>query len=216
MADEFGIRDPLSWLLGSVSDTDFFDRYHEQRALHCKHAQAARFADLLNIDRIDEILSGTDLKPAALTMARSKPPLKRADYTFKNGNIDRGAVIRHYQRGATIILNQLQLADERLAQFCRSIENLFSCQVQTNVYLTPPGKQGFNTHYDDHDVFVIQVSGEKRWRLYEKPVDNPYSGEAFKSGVHSPGRAGKGVCLAGGGLPVHPARSHARRSQPWR
>ena len=198
MADEFGIRDPLSWLLGSNSDSEFFDRYHEKRALHCRHADAARFAGLLNISRIDEILSHSDLKPASLTMARSKPPLQRADYTFKNGNIDRGAVIRHYQRGATIILNQLQLADEKLAQFCRSLENLFSCQVQTNVYLTPPGNQGFKTHYDDHDVFVIQVSGEKRWRLYEKPVDNPYSGEAFKSDVHSPGELEKEFALQAG------------------
>ncbi len=214
MADEFGIRDPLSWLLGSNSDSEFFDRYHEKRALHCRHADAARFAGLLNISRIDEILSHSDLKPASLTMARGKPPLQRADYTFKNGNIDRGAVIRHYQRGATIILNQLQLADEKLAQFCRSLENLFSCQVQTNVYLTPPGNQGFKTHYDDHDVFVIQVSGEKRWRLYEKPVDNPYSGEAFKSDMHSPGELEKEFALRAGdclyiprGL-MHDAASH--------
>ena len=214
MIDEFGIREPLFWLLGSIADAEFFERYHEQRALHCRHAEAGRFADLLNICRIDAILSNAELKPASLTMARSQPPLQRSSYTFKNGNIDRGAVIRHYQRGATIILNQLQLADERLAQFCRSLENEFSCHVQTNVYLTPPGNQGFKTHYDDHDVFVIQVSGEKRWRLYEKPVANPYSGEAFKSDVHSPGELEQEFVLQAGdclyiprGL-MHDAASH--------
>ena len=214
MADEFGTRDPLLWLLGSNSNTEFFGRYHEQRALHCQHCDAGRFTDLLSIRRLDEILSSADLKPASLSMARSKPALQRSDYTFRNGNIDRGAVIRHYQCGATIILNQLQFADAGLAQFCRALENVFSCQVQTNVYLTPPDNQGFNTHYDDHDVFVIQVTGEKRWRLYEKPIDNPYSGEAFKSGVHSPGELEQEFVLRAGdclyiprGL-MHDAASH--------
>ncbi len=212
--DEIAAAEPLSFLLGSVSVADFFDRYHEQRALHCGHADSGRFAALLSIARIDEILSGTDLKPAALSMARDRPPLKRSDYTYKSGNIDRGAVIRHYQRGATIILNQLQRADARLARFCRSLENVFSCQVQTNVYLTPPANKGFKTHYDDHDVFIIQVSGAKRWRLYESPVENPYRGEAFRAAAHKPGELEQEFLLQAGdclyiprGL-MHDAASH--------
>lgn len=214
MAEEHGIRDSLSWLIGSTSRTDFFERYHEQRALHCGHGDAARFAELLNIGRIDEIISSTDLKSASLSMARSQPPIKRSNYTFSNGNIDRGAVIRQFQRGATIILNQLQLADARLARFCRSLEDLLSCRVQTNVYLTPPGSQGFGTHYDDHDVFIVQVSGAKKWRLYERPVDNPYSGEGFKAGAHDPGKLEQEFLLQAGdclyiprGL-MHDASSH--------
>ncbi len=31
--------------------------------------------------------------------------------------------------------------------------------LQINAYLTPPGSQGFATHYDTHDVFVLQVDG---------------------------------------------------------
>ena len=35
--------------------------------------------------------------------------------------------------------------------------------VQVNAYVTPPQNQGFAAHYDVHDVFVLQVAGEKRW-----------------------------------------------------
>ncbi len=187
MAEEIGMADPLSWLIGPVSGREFIESHYEQRALHCRRADPARFAELLSLDRIDEIIAGSELPSASLSMARGQPPIKRSDYTFRNGAIDRGAVIRHYQRGATIILNQLQQGDARLARFCRALEMVFSCHVQTNVYLTPPGNQGFNTHYDDHDVFIIQLAGRKQWRLYEKPVENPYRGEAFKAGAHSPG-----------------------------
>jgi hypothetical protein len=37
--------------------------------------------------------------------------------------------------------------------------------VQANAYVTPRQSQGFNDHYDVHDVFVLQVSGEKHWRI---------------------------------------------------
>lgn len=198
MADERGQENPLSWLIGPVSEREFIESHYEQRALHCRHADPARFAELLSLDRIDEIIASSELPSSGLSMARSRPPIKRSDYTFKSGNIDRGAVIRHFQRGATIILNQLQRADETMAGFCRSLEEVFSCHVQSNAYLTPPENQGFNTHYDDHDVFIVQVHGEKLWRLYEKPVENPYSGEGFKAGVHSPGEVDQEFLLQAG------------------
>jgi ribosomal protein L16 Arg81 hydroxylase len=37
-----------------------------------------------------------------------------------------------------------------------------------NAYITPPGAQGFDVHRDDHDVFVLQVSGEKHWHVHDR------------------------------------------------
>jgi len=185
------IKDPLSYLISPISKTEFFKTYHEKEALLSKHNDANRFHGLLSIDRIDEIIASTELPPSSLDMVRKEPPIERSYYTFKNGNIDRGAVIRHYQEGATIILPQLHLADEILAKFCRSLENVFSSHVQTNIYLTPGSSQGFNTHFDDHDVFVIQLSGTKKWRLYQKPIDNPYRGESFNTKDYKSGELQK-------------------------
>ncbi len=185
------IKDPLSYLISPISKTEFFKTYHEKEALLSKHNDANRFHGLLSIDRIDELIASTELPPSSLDMVRKEPPIERSYYTFKNGNIDRGAVIRHYQEGATIILPQLHLADEILAKFCRSLENVFSSHVQTNIYLTPGSCQGFNTHFDDHDVFVIQLSGTKKWRLYQRPIDNPYKGESFNTKDHKAGELQK-------------------------
>ena len=185
------IKDPLSYLISPISKTEFFKTYHEKEALLSKHNDANRFHGLLSIDRIDEIIASTELPPSSLDMVRKEPPIERSYYTFKNGNIDRGAVIRHYQEGATIILPQLHLADEILAKFCRSLENVFSSHVQTNIYLTPGSSQGFNTHFDDHDVFVIQLSGTKKWRRYQKPIDNPYRGESFNTKDYKAGELQK-------------------------
>ncbi|MBM89484.1 MAG: hypothetical protein CMQ41_14020 [Gammaproteobacteria bacterium] len=207
-------NDPLSILIGAISQEEFFAAYYEQKALLHDHNNPEQFADLLSITRVDDIIASSELPPASLDMARKEPPIKRSYFTFKNGNIDRGAVIRHYQQGATIILNQLHLADKKLATFVRALENVFSTHVQTNVYLTPPNSQGFSTHYDDHDVFILQIKGEKIWRLYRKPIDNPYRGESFKSGEYEVGDIEKEFILKAGDciyIPrgmMHDAESH--------
>jgi mannose-6-phosphate isomerase-like protein (cupin superfamily) len=97
-----------------------------------------------------------------------------------------------------VILNQLHQSDIALAAFCRAVERVFSCHVQTNIYLTPPGSQGFQTHYDSHDVFILQVEGEKAWRFYDTPVGSPYRGEAFELGKHPVGEPRQSFTLKAG------------------
>jgi hypothetical protein len=64
--------------------------------------------------------------------------------------------------GATIILPQLHFRVPALATLCRLLERRFSQRFQADIYLTPPGAQGFGTHYDNHDVFILQVAGSKK------------------------------------------------------
>jgi ribosomal protein L16 Arg81 hydroxylase len=42
----------------------------------------------------------------------------------------------------------------------------FGCVVGSNVYYTPADSQGFAPHFDDVDVFVLQIEGKKHWKLY--------------------------------------------------
>ncbi len=173
--------DPLAFLIDPIPKEIFFAEYHEKRHLCCHRDEPGRYSNLLSIERIDELIADSELPPNAIQMARSEPAIKRRDFSYQNGNIDRGAVVRHYQQGATVILPQMHLADAMLFDFCNCMEKQFSTGVQTNIYLTPPGHQGFNTHYDDHDVFVIQIKGKKRWRIFNNPIENPYKGERFNS-----------------------------------
>ena len=48
-----------------------------------------------------------------------------------------------------------------------ALQEFFGCFAGANVYLTPPGSQGFAPHYDDIEAFVLQLEGKKRWRLYD-------------------------------------------------
>ncbi|MEA1943228.1 MAG: cupin domain-containing protein [Pseudomonadota bacterium] len=187
MSQPAWLADPLASLIAPVDADSFFRDYHEQKALIARRDDPERYSGLLSIERIDAIISALNLRAGDLDMARTDPPVRPEDFTFETGFIDPGGVAEQYRQGATIILPQLHMRDAGLGAFCRAMEALLSCHVQTNIYLTPPHNQGFNTHYDDHDVFVLQVSGEKRWRLYDMPLENPYRGEGFRPGDHPVG-----------------------------
>ena len=48
-----------------------------------------------------------------------------------------------------------------------ALEGFWGCAVGSNAYISPPlGHQGFAPHYDDVDVFIVQLCGRKRWRAF--------------------------------------------------
>ncbi|MGW2258956.1 cupin domain-containing protein [Streptomyces sp. NPDC001780] len=75
--------------------------------------------------------------------------------------------------GASLVLDavdELHQPAERLAQV---LEAVFRGRVQINVYASWTATEGFGTHWDDHDVIVVQLEGAKRWRLYGPTRLNP-------------------------------------------
>lgn len=186
-ATEPWLDDPLLYLIAPTAPADFIARVYEREPLIALHGEPKRFDGLLSIDAVDRIVTNTDLREGQLDLADASRQMTRAEFVDSAGYVNRGAVAELHRAGATIILQQAHQMEPALARFCRGLEHVFSAHVQTNLYLTPPNAQGFRTHYDNHDVFVVQVEGEKAWRLYDKPVDIPYRGERFQSAKHKPG-----------------------------
>ena len=177
---------PLDYMIAPLTREAFFARYYEQDYFRTPAAMPQVF-DLLSVDRIDEVISDSELPPSALTMAQSGSPVPVEEYTYANGVIDRGAVLDNFRNGATIVLPQLHFADARLYTFCLALEREFGARIQTNIYMTPPGHSGFGVHYDDHDVFVLQVSGRKTWEIYGQRDGLPFRGENFRKNHDDPG-----------------------------
>jgi hypothetical protein len=74
--------------------------------------------------------------------------------------------------GATLVLDQANVFDPTMEVACRSMQWWSRERVQVNVYLTTNDASGFDLHWDDHDVLIIQLAGEKEWdvRGASRPV----------------------------------------------
>jgi cupin superfamily protein len=102
------------------------------------------------------------------------------------GSADVERVLAEWERGATIVLQALHLAKPEIGAFCRSLEETLGHPAQANAYYTPSAAQGLPVHHDTHDVFVLQVSGEKRWLVYEPAQELPLKNQRYSAELGSP------------------------------
>jgi ribosomal protein L16 Arg81 hydroxylase len=78
-----------------------------------------------------------------------------------------------YASGFTVVVNNLERRWAPLAEFGRDLEQVFRCRVTINVYATPRHAQGFARHFDTHDVFILQIAGDKIWNVSPPVVRLP-------------------------------------------
>ncbi len=203
-------EDALGFLIAPVTREAFLADHYERQPLIDLRNEPDRYADLLTLEALDRFIASADLREGMIDLTNHHDRISRDQYVDENGRIIRSAITEEYLRGATIILPHLHDSLFNLGEFCRSLEEVFTCHVQTNVYLTPQprttgkeeekeeaghGNQGFPPHYDNHDVFVMQVSGTKAWRIYGTPVDIPYRGERFELGKYEKGEVTQTLTL---------------------
>jgi len=182
----------FEWLIEPVPPEVFFKDYYEQKPLLIEGTDPARFSSLLSIGAIDRYLATSSPSHPDVFLVDAARELKPSDYTFPESGPESGAIDlpRAYQlfnSGATISLGQMHERLPSLATLCRAAEHTFSSHFQTNIYLSPRNAQGFKTHYDSHDVFVLQVAGSKHWTLYDTLIELPLRGQGFDPEKHLPG-----------------------------
>ena len=85
-----------------------------------------------------------------------------------------------------------------LAAFCRQLEAELGHPVQANAYYTPASAQGFAVHHDTHDVFCLQVEGEKRWLVYPPALELPLKDQKYVPEMGAPGEAILDVTMQAG------------------
>ncbi len=90
-----------------------------------------------------------------------------------------------------------------MIDFTRDLSLAVRQPLQVNAYLTPPDSQGFATHYDTHDVFVLQVDGRKHWRIHPPVLPDPlerqpWGGRADEVAATAQGAAALDVVLEPG------------------
>jgi hypothetical protein len=113
-------------------------------------------------------------------------PWRPAPFT-RTADVER--VLAEFDAGATIVIQGLHLNRAETATFCSALEGALGHPVQANAYYTPRGSQGLAVHHDTHDVFVLQIAGEKRWLVYEPVVELPLKEQRYRSSDGAPGEA---------------------------
>ena len=176
-------RDWYAWLIDPLPTGEFERDYYEQRLLHVRRKASPYYAELLSVTDLDIVLGTHAAGHRDIKLVRGDGDIAPREYANDAGRVQPLEVARHFDDGATVVFNQLHARVPALARLCVTLGRRFSSRVQTNVYLTPPDAQGFAPHWDTHDVFVLQISGTKRWSIYDTKVTLPLRGQRFEPGT---------------------------------
>jgi lysine-specific demethylase/histidyl-hydroxylase NO66 len=138
------------------------------------------FSELLDANAIDELLSKRGLRTPFLRVAKNGTTLADRAFTAAGGvgagiadQVSDDRLVRLFADGSTLVLQALHRVWPPILDFCQKLAAEIGHPVQANAYVTPPQNQGFSAHYDVHDVFVLQIEGEKRWRIHRPVLASP-------------------------------------------
>ncbi|NXG00364.1 RIOX2 oxygenase, partial [Sakesphorus luctuosus] len=159
-------------LISPIKEEEFFREYWEQKPLLVQRDDplvAAYYLSLFQLAELQELCHqglcyGRDVNVCRCVKGKKK-------VFNKGGKVNYMQLKKDFdQKKATIQFHQPQRFKEELWKIQEKLECYFGSLVGSNVYITPQGSQGLPPHYDDVEVFILQLEGEKHWRLYKPTV----------------------------------------------
>lgn len=110
---------------------------------------------------------------------------------------DMAALGRILNSGGTVVLDHVDSFDPTLEVACRALGWWSGELTSANAYLAVGDTDGFNLHWDDHDVIAVQLSGEKSWEVRGPSRPAPMYRDAERNLTPSEEVLWKGTMQAG-------------------
>ncbi len=171
----------LDNLLHPISPEHFLGEYVGRKPLHIPASGDGGKAAILTWPDFNRLLGQGSLWTSAhLRLMRNYVAVPPDQYCHPVAT-PQGEVLRPWPQkvevflsaGASLIANDVLSIHEPLMRIGETLSRTFAASIGANIYCSFRGVQAFGTHFDNHDVIVIQTGGTKVWNLYESRADNP-------------------------------------------
>jgi hypothetical protein len=165
----------LRALLSPIVAEEFLRHDYGQRFLHVP-GRPGKFSALLPWPVLNKVLEEQRIEPPRLRLTRAGKPVPSEKWLSwqpnrrKSGSpiprLNSTALTRELREGATLVLDNVDELHRPVRQMAEALERAFHVRVQVNSYSGFRTSHGFDLHWDDHDVFILQVAGRKQWKVY--------------------------------------------------
>lgn len=159
-------EDIFKYLISPTSIVEFFNSYWEKAPLFVSRKNAEYYTSIISSEKLDHIVRNNSLHYTknidVVTYENGKRETMNAE-----GRAIPSALWDFYANGCSIRVLNPQSYSQKLHTMISTLQEYFGNMVGANLYLTPPGSQGFAPHYDDIEAFILQIEGRKHWKLYQ-------------------------------------------------
>ncbi len=180
----------LDDILAPLGAPKFFAEHHDRQPLHLKGG-VEKFAPVLSWRGINRLLDMTHSWTShSLQLVLDGAPIRAEQYCVRAAGRDDGGQLMQPDRdrvrewvakGASVVLNDVDSLSPGLAAVSNALEAAGLGKAQANVYISWQSHKAFPAHYDTHDVWAVQVEGEKVWNVWEGRAEWPISHPLFRS-----------------------------------
>ncbi|KAG1700068.1 Ribosomal oxygenase 1 [Nymphon striatum] len=154
------------WFIHPIKPIDFFNNAWEKKPILIQRHDGNYYKNIFSTKEFDQILKKEEVHFITNLDVTVYKNGKRETLT-PTGRAYASRVWTEYEAGHSIRMLNPQSFSKSVWNLLATLQGYFNCGVGTNMYLTPAGSQGFAPHYDDIEAFVIQIEGQKRWKLYQ-------------------------------------------------
>jgi ribosomal protein L16 Arg81 hydroxylase len=166
-------------VLHPVSVDTFLGSYWGRGQLHVPSKTARKFENLLRAIDLRATIWRENNRWGDLSLARAGTLASDCPYLHRPASLE--VIEAAFDDGYTLVVNNYQTKSSEIATICRAFEIVFFARCTVNLYQTGPNCQGLDAHYDDTDVFVLQLEGCKTWHIHEGGRLDPLPGEPYHS-----------------------------------
>lgn len=156
----------FSWLIYPLTPEDFMQTFWEQKATLIRRNNLQYYADFFSTKQLAEILEKNPVQFGVNLDVTSWDAKVGRQTHNPPGRAYPTKVWDYFNNGCSLRMLNPQTFSNSVWKMCSGLQEFFGCFVGANTYLTPPSTQGFAPHYDDVEVFMLQVEGRKRWKVY--------------------------------------------------
>lgn len=162
-------------LVAPIGPARFLSEYWTRKAVHLP-GDGRTFDDVFSWEGVDQILNAQDLTFPKVKVSRNDHPVPVEKFTSEVGGqrlVNGADVLALFREGASFGITNADTDWPPLGAVIDCMYDTFLERVHANVYCSPPNTQGFQCHFDLHEVFVLQVDGTKHWRVFEPTIESP-------------------------------------------
>lgn len=160
----------FDFLLGALSRRDFLENYYGRNPVLLK-GEGAKFASVFSLAELNRILNFTPLTYPRVRVTDHANTIHKYNLIEDkdryanniNNDIDSTKLVHAIARGGTLVIDRVHQLAPALEQFIEQLSQDLGLPVSANGYYSSRRQLGVNPHFDQHDVFAIQVHGSKRW-----------------------------------------------------
>jgi bifunctional lysine-specific demethylase and histidyl-hydroxylase NO66 len=166
-----------SWLAYCFGDPERFFAESWNSTPIVNQGRAHRFRQVFGMNELSDLLSMGAIAPSQIRLLKDgkQVPSRLWVDVIPSAADSRPTMVPNLDRireiviqGCTLTISAMQAVSTGIYRLCSGLETELSHQIKASVYFTPPASQCFGAHSDEHDVIVLQLEGEKEWRIFDR------------------------------------------------